>query len=136
MPLYEYQYRECKLLQEALVFTQPAPSTKPCVKCKGTADKREYPTSIALARSGMDNAPVDNLVGKDSDKRWTILHDRQAKRDAVRKEAGATGLSCIAPGAYVPIPEGQKELRGACSEAISHTGFANAEPVPHKATKP
>ena len=57
MPLFEYRCPACGLTEEHLhLGSQPAPATQTCSRCKKPSQKLEFPTRVALARSGMDNA--------------------------------------------------------------------------------
>ena len=132
MPLFEYKCPDCGLVEEHIVFsTKDNTPTKPCGRCKAASVKLAFPTSISLARSGMDNAPVDNFIGKDAETRWKDIRKRQELRDKVRSEAGAAGLSMVGRNDFVPLTETQKELRTSVNEAVASGGsFKPSEPVP------
>ena len=84
MPLFEYRCGACGLTEERLIMgSRPAPPTDTCTRCGKVSQKLEFPTRVALARSGMDNAPVDNLIGADADRRWADINRRQEIRDRV-----------------------------------------------------
>ena len=134
MPIREYKCESCKLLDEKILNGEP-PETVKCARCGADATLRRIPSSIALARSGMDNAPLDNFIGKDAEKRWTVLKDRQAKRESVRKETHAQGLTAVGLGnsgaeTYKPITPEQKTMRTGVTQAIEGAGYGSTLPVP------
>lgn len=123
MPIFEYRCPECRLLNEHITMTPSGPPQKiSCKRCGAEAIKTDYPSSISLARSGMDNAPLDNAIGKDAEKRWGAIHARQAIRDSVRKETGEVGLSKVGQDKFVPVTSAQKELRTSVNETVATAG--------------
>lgn len=104
--------------------------TSPCRRCGATAALQTIPSRISLARSSMDNAPVDNLVGRDAERRWEDIHHRQGIRESVRQETGITGLSMVGRNTFKPLTTTQKELRTSLNEAVASAGgYENPEPV-------
>lgn len=135
MPLFEYTC-SCGVRHEHLVLppNQP-PATHPCPRCKEPAQKRDFPTSIALARSGMDNAPLDNYIGKDAERRWEDIHQRQEVRNKVRKETGSAGLTMVGRNDFQPLSPDKRELRTSLNETIASSGgFRDTDPVPGKSS--
>lgn len=132
MPLFEYRCSTCGLTEEHLhLGSSPAPTSLTCSRCKATSQKLEFPTRVALARSGMDNAPVDNLIGADADRRWADIHRRQEIRDKVRTTSGEAGLSMTGRNEFTPVTVQQKELRTSLNETVAASGgFVSSEPVP------
>jgi hypothetical protein len=95
------------------------------------AKKRAFPSSVAFARSGMDNPPTDNFIGKDAETRWTAIHERKAQADKVRAEAGVSGVSMTGRNTFAPVTETQKQLRTSLSEAVvASGGFKTTDSVP------
>jgi hypothetical protein len=95
------------------------------------AQKRAFPSSVAFMRSGMDNPPTDNFIGKDSEVRWNAIHERKAQADKVRKASGVAGVSMTGPNTFAPVTETQNQLRTSLSEAVvASGGYKNAEHVP------
>ena len=91
--IYEYRCESCQAVQE---HVQPLADTRPkwkkCPKC----GSRAIPAIVhapAVARSGMSEVPFDIAVGRDADARWASIHERQAKRDKIRKETGKRALT-------------------------------------------
>lgn len=132
MPLFEYRCGACGLTEERLIMgSRPAPPTDTCTRCGKVSQKMAFPTRVALARSGMDNAPVDNLIGADADRRWADINRRQEIRDRVRAQAGETGLSMTGRNEFTPVTVQQKELRTSLNETVAASGgFVSSEPVP------
>mgnify|MGYP005615570817 CR=1 FL=1 len=132
MPIFEYKCPDCGLLNEKLTLgSQEVTATMPCKRCGAEATKRDFPSSISLARSGMDNAPVDSIVGADAARRWEDIHHRQELRDKVREETGSTGLSMVGRNDFQPLSPDKKELRTSLNETIAASGgFPGAEAVP------
>lgn len=132
MPLFEYKCAQCGLVEEHLVFsTRETPTTQTCGRCRGVSTKLDFPTRISLARSGMDNAPTDNLIGGDADRRWADIRRRQELRDTVRKESGEVGVSMVGRNRFQPVTSTQKELRTSLNEAIASSDVPiPSEPVP------
>lgn len=132
MPLFEYRCSSCGLTEERLILgTRPAPPTDTCTRCGASSQKLDYPTRVALARSGMDNAPVDNLIGRDAERRWDDIHRRQEIRDKVRVDSGEAGLSMTGRNEFTPVTVQQKELRTSLNETVAASGgFVSSEPVP------
>jgi hypothetical protein len=67
----------------------------------------------------MDNSPIDNVIGKDSDKRWEDIHNRQEKRDKTREETGSVGLSETSRGNFEPISESNKKTRDEVAKSMA-----------------
>ena len=132
MPLFEYRCSSCGLIEEHLIMgSRPVPATQVCGRCKSEAKKLDFPTSVALARSSMDNAPTDNLIGADADRRWSDIHRRQEMRNKVRQESGEAGVSMVGRNEFVPVTVQQKELRTSLNETVAQGGgFVSSEPVP------
>lgn len=135
MPIFEYNC-SCGLRHEHLVLPpHTAPTTHPCPRCRAEAVKQDYPSSVALARSGMDNPPVDNFIGKDAERRWADIHRRQETRDRVRQETGTQGLTMVGRNDFQPLSPTQKELRTSLNETIASSGgFRDTEAVPGKSS--
>ena len=134
MPIREYKCPSCGLLDEHILNGEP-PATLPCKRCQAPADLKRMPSSIALSRSSMDNAPLDNFIGRDAEKKWDLLNSRQKARDGVRVSAQAQGLSAVGigptgPEAYKPIAPEQKAARTEVVHAIKKTGYGKTLQIP------
>ena len=135
MPIREYKCPECGLLNEQIILAGTPPETTPCKRCHTSATLKLYPSSISLSRSTMDNAPMDNFIGRDSDTKWALLKDRQANRDHVRVETATQGLTAVGIGktgaeAYKPISPSQKTARTEMTQAIAATGHGKTLRIP------
>ena len=126
MPIREYKCPDCGLLSEKVYLGTDYPKTAECPRCHATAEARNFPSSIALARSGMDNAPLDNLIGKDAESRWSGLSERQAQRDTIRVAEQVQGLTAVGAG-YKGISPDKKSLRTEVTRAVETQGFRSTE---------
>jgi len=63
-----------------------------CTKCGGPAD-HVFEGAPAVATSGMSQAPIDVVIGRDSEARWANIRQRQEKRDQIRRESGKPNLT-------------------------------------------
>lgn len=128
MPIREYRCPSCNLLDELIVHSSTeSPATKKCSRCGADSALLQFPTSIALARSGMDNSPLDNLIGKDAERRWARHNETQQVRDEVRQKHNTVGLSATGPETYVPLAPERKALRTEVTKAVERDGFHNKD---------
>lgn len=126
MPIREFRCPDCNLLDEAIISGDPPPTRK-CSRCGGVAVLAQFPSRIALARSGMDNSPLDNLIGKDAERRWARHNETQQVRDEVRQKHNTVGLSATGPETYVPLAPERKALRTEVTKAVERDGFHNKD---------
>ena len=133
MPLFEYKCVSCGLMEEHLIMPgKPTPATFTCSRCSAVSEKRDYPSRIALARSGMGNAPMDNVIGKDAENRWEDIQHRNDIRNKIRSEAGEQGLCMVGRNEFAPITSTQKELRTSLNEAVEKEGFKSTDIIPSR----
>lgn len=118
MPIREYLCPNCNLLMEK-IHMAAAPDTEICDRCKAYSMLQKMPSRVALLRSEMDNAPIDNIIGKDANKRWEELDKRQKTRDAVREATGSVGLTAISKDEYVPATEENVATRVEIKEGMT-----------------
>ena len=122
MPIFEYTCPQCSLTHDHLVLSpQPTPATHECPRCKNQATKKDF-SRVALARSGMDNAPVDHFIGADAERRWNDINTRQEQRDNVRKASGTVGLTMTGRNDFQPLSSEKIGLRTSLNEAIATSG--------------
>ncbi len=122
MAIREYKCA-CGVLTEKIIFdAKNIPSTIICPKCQGEATHLVMPTSISLGRSTFSEAPIDVIIGKDSDRRWEDINRRQELRDKVRKETGSMGLSMVGRDEFAPIGEETKAKRTESTEVLEKSG--------------
>jgi hypothetical protein len=74
------------------------PSYKKCPKCGKRCEQTIFAPYVAT--SGMSQAPLDVVIGRDAEKRWDRIHERQGVRDKVRKESGKAGLTKVGQDEY------------------------------------
>ncbi len=98
--IYEFQC-DCGVVVEHIQPIQDdLPKYKVCPKCGGHA--LQAVTAAYVATSGMSQAPLDVVIGRDAEKRWDTIHRRQEVRDKVRKESGKRGLTKVGKDEYKP----------------------------------
>ena len=105
---YQCQSKDCELVQELILQSHTQrPEWKKCPACGGRAIQVIL-TAPAVSKIGSADASFDTAIGADAAKRWERIHDRQAKRDKVRKDSGATGLQLTGFDDYKPLPADKK----------------------------
>lgn len=103
---YEYQCQDekCKFVLELVLPSHnDRPEWKKCPACGGRATQVIL-TAPAVSRQGSDTAPFDVAIGRDAAARWERIHERQAKRDKIRRESGSEALSLTGFNDYKPLP--------------------------------
>jgi putative FmdB family regulatory protein len=98
--VYEFECRECSLVIEHLSPMGEQPSYKKCPKCGRRCEQKIYAPYVAT--SGMSQPSLDVVIGRDAEKRWNRIHQRQEVRDKVRKESGKAGLTKVGQDEYKP----------------------------------
>lgn len=126
MAIREYKCPKCELKVEKILPISVTPwPTMPCprVGCDGTAEFLTIPTSFNLGTENFSEKKVDVAIGKDANRRWEDLHNRQSLRDKVRQQSGQAGLSMVGRNEFVPLPETEKVARTEAAEAVTVEGF-------------
>ena len=86
--IYHFKCEGCSFVQEVI---QPANTAtfedRKCPRC-GKATKHQFEGAPAVATSGMSQAPIDVIVGRDAAARWEDIGKRQALRNKARAAAG------------------------------------------------
>jgi putative FmdB family regulatory protein len=103
MAIYEYQCNkeDCGVVQELYAaMSAVKPETLSCPKCGGPSAMKV--SAPAVLTGSMTNAPLDVVIGQDAAKRWDRIHERQEKRDKIRRESGKPGLTAVGVNEYVP----------------------------------
>lgn len=122
MAIREYRC-SCGIVTEKLIPSdKPIPGTVECPKCSKEAVFIPF-SNVSLLVSSFSNAPIDNVIGKDAERRWEDINIRQEKRDKVRREAGSAGLSMVGRNEFRALPESEKTARTELSSSISREGF-------------
>ena len=98
--IYEFKCRDCDLVLEHLCPIGEQPSYKKCPKCGKRCEQTIYAPYVAT--SGMGQASLDVVIGRDAEKRWDRINKRQEVRDRIRKESGKSGLTKISKDEYRP----------------------------------
>jgi hypothetical protein len=105
---YQCQNSECEFVQEVILQSHTQrPEWKKCPQCGGRAVQAIL-TAPAVSRIGSADASFDTAIGHDAANRWKKIHERQEKRDKVRKESGASGLQLTGFNEYKPLPADKK----------------------------
>ncbi len=93
-----------------------------CPKCGGRSEQ-QMDGAPAVMTSGMSQAPLDVVIGRDAEKRWKNINQRQDKRDKVRREAGKTGLTQTGYNEFQPLSDEKKAKRTEGMRAVEKEGF-------------
>lgn len=91
-------------------LTGTAPETYPCPMCDTAAKKKLEGFSIVHGNSMTKGSSIDVVIGRNSEERWSKLHDRKAIRDKFRKDTGSQALSIVENNGRVfgsPIKDGR-----------------------------
>ncbi len=120
--------KKCGVTHEQSIPAKDFDSSKDavCPKCKGVA-KYVFDGGPAVMTSGMSQPSFDVVIGRDAEKRWENINQRQAKRDKVRKESGQAGLTATGVEEYKPISLGRKRVRTDVRDAVDRDGFRATE---------
>lgn len=79
MPLFEYKCTDCGYKFEELRSNKEDTSQMQCRKCGGSAHKI-MSTFSSVTSGGSTNETVDMKIGREANKRWQAIYDRQSKR--------------------------------------------------------
>jgi len=90
MPTYEYFCEKCLFLFEE-AFKKYEDNYSPCPKCKAKSERK--PSAPSIFRSNTTRENIDVIVGRESEKRWADIKQRQEQKENIRKEAGQQALS-------------------------------------------
>jgi putative FmdB family regulatory protein len=90
MPLYEYRCAECGLQFEELAEKDEEVA---CAECGTTAERKisDFGYSFAPTEkdgdTGVDSVDhdIDKIVGRDADKRWEFIKDRETRKRQVSR---------------------------------------------------
>lgn len=92
MPCYNYYCVECQFIFEES-FKKPEDLTSPCPKCKADSDRMVSAPNVIRSNTSREN--IDIKVGKESERRWADIKDRQALKEKIRKESGSTAVETV-----------------------------------------
>jgi len=114
MPLYEYKCGnpDCGLEFEKL--SKLDEDTAPCEIC-GKPSKRKMSRFSAVMAGGSPVETVDMSIGREAEKRWKMVEEKQNKRRKGAKP-GAVNIPRTQTGDYAPVmalgSSSEKEKRG------------------------
>ena len=83
----------------------PVEDTVPC-KC-GRKMVKKLTMNVAYGNSS--SAPIDVVIGRDAERRWSGINERQEQRNKIRRESGEFGLKATSVNEYKPIEGGRLE---------------------------
>src|SRR5271157_1193985 len=98
--IYEFRCITCLLILEHLCPMGEQPSYKKCPKCGKRCEQVIH--ALAVMTGNTSQPSLDVVIGRDAEKRWKTIHERQDVRDKVRKESGKSGLTKISKDEYKP----------------------------------
>jgi len=114
MPKYEFYCSDCSLLFDKIFDTFPKDLNSlkaPCSKCKKESKRYYKPQQVGVSyKNGTPTPTVDQIVGSDSDKRWTKIEERQQKVKKAREKYGTTAMEIGAEG-FTPVGKERIEER-------------------------
>lgn len=102
-------------------MTDERPDSIPCKYCSSPAHFKI--SAPAVLTAGMSNQKFDVAVGRDSEKRWNSIRERQASRDKVRRDTNQVGIVATGYNEVQPISEAQKQVRTGVTQAVERDGF-------------
>jgi len=101
MPLYEYKCRSCGYIFEELMSSKSTPQTMACKKC-GDVSERKMSVFSSVVSGGSPNETIDMTIGREAEKRWQHINDRQNKRRS-GKNINTISLPKTKDGKYMPV---------------------------------
>ena len=116
---------DCQFTTEHIQpMSEALPESLPCPLC---ASPSHYKFSAPAIVGERKNESFDAAVGRDSERRWSAINDRQAQRDQVRRNTGEVGLVATSHDTFTPIPAKQKEVRTQVTDAAAKQGYRPEE---------
>lgn len=112
MAIREYKCPSCGLMMEKIIPTNDTPPPySTCSRCGAESEYRPIPSSIGIATSNFSHQKMDVAIGRDAERRWADINERQQIRDSVRQKSGQVGLSMVGRNEFVPLSSDQMETR-------------------------
>lgn len=123
--VYEYQCTNTEACGAVTERVQRIAEERPeSIECKFCGSPALFKLSVPAVLTGnMTNQSFDVTVGKDAERRWTAIHERQAARDKVRRETGSAGLVGHGYNDFRPISDEQRKTRTDVTKAVERDGF-------------
>jgi len=127
MAIREYKCSSCGVMIEKIIPTAQIPKESiPCTKCGESAAFQPIPTSVGLLTENFSEQKIDITIGKDANRRWQDISDRNELREKVRAQSGEVGLSMVGRNEFAPLPETEKKNRTEALAAVTKDGFRHA----------
>ncbi len=131
MAIREYKCSSCGVMIEKIIPTVQTPQQIiPCSKCGADAEFQPIPSSVGLLTENFAEQKIDITIGKDANRRWQDISDRNALREKVRTQSGSVGLSMVGRNEFAPLPESEKKGRTEALEAVTREGFKHNPDTP------
>src|SRR5574337_1166419 len=99
MACYEYQCTACGVVTEHICPISERPDSVKCPRC-GSPAEQVILSAPGVLTGGMSQAPLDVVIGRDAEKRWDRIHQRQEVRDKIRQDSGKSGLTATGRDTY------------------------------------
>jgi hypothetical protein len=125
MATYDFQCTspKCGVVQELIQSVhKDLPDCLPC-PCCGEDSVFVFLKAPGLMTGNMSSASFDVLVGQDADKRWKTIHERQAKRNKIRRETGKMHLESAGDNEYKAHDRDLKAVITPKRELVDLTSF-------------
>lgn len=131
MAIREYKCSSCGLMMEKLLPTSTTPQPHlPCSRCGAEAEYRSIPSSIGIATSNFSEQKIDIAIGRDAERRWADINERQQIRDAVRQKSGQVGLSMVGRNEFAPLSKEKVETRNEVMSSLTNSGLKTEGDTP------
>jgi putative FmdB family regulatory protein len=101
---------DCGVVQEVIQSVHdPLPEWKKCPACGCRAEHVILPSGApSISQANLEKQSFDSLIGRDSEKRWENIRERQTKRDKVRHATGQENLTMTGFNEFKPLPADKK----------------------------
>jgi putative FmdB family regulatory protein len=108
--IYNFKCTECGFNVEVV---QPIATAsfedRNCPRCSKITATHVFEGAPAVATSGMSNAPLDVVVGRDASARWADIARRQEIRNDVRQKSGEEAVRMTGRNQFEAIPGAQRQ---------------------------
>lgn len=104
---YEFRCETCKAVVEIIQsMNDHLPNFLKC-KVKGCTGRcLQIIHAPMLSKTGTKTESFDSVVGRDAERRWANIKERQAQREKVRKESGSRALTIGKENEFKPLKGG------------------------------
>lgn len=103
MPIYEFKCEKCELKFEKYYSKISDNKKEECPSCGGVGNRVVSLTNFKMGDSVKVAKEVDLAVGKDAERRWKVIEERNSKKEKLRQEFGTEKLSRDFDGNYTPL---------------------------------